>query len=70
MAMLDRLSALTVAEIRALPSMHPGRADVVTAGTLIATRVASRLAVSELIVSESDILDGIALGLLAGRMPG
>ena len=38
--------------------------DVITAGTLIAVRVASRLPVSELIVSESDILDGIALGRL------
>ena len=65
--MLGRLSALTVAEIRALPSMHPGRADVVTAGTLIANRVASRVPVSELIVSESDILDGIALGLLTAQ---
>jgi exopolyphosphatase/guanosine-5'-triphosphate,3'-diphosphate pyrophosphatase len=63
-ALLGRLSAMTVAEIRDLPSMHPGRADVITAGTLIAVRVASRLPVSELVVSESDILDGIALGLL------
>ena len=66
-AMLGRLSAMTVAEIRALPSMHPGRADVVTAGTLIAARVAARLSVPELIVSESDILDGIALGLLTDQ---
>lgn len=66
-AMLARLSAMSVAEIRALPSMHPGRADVITAGTLIAVRVASRLAVPELTVSESDILDGIALGLLTER---
>jgi exopolyphosphatase / guanosine-5'-triphosphate,3'-diphosphate pyrophosphatase len=44
--------------------MHPGRADVVTAGALIATRVAERLDVADLVVSESDILDGIALQLL------
>jgi len=64
-AMLDRLTSMTVAEIRELPSMHPGRADVITAGTLIATRIAARMAVSELIVSESDILDGVALSLIA-----
>jgi exopolyphosphatase/guanosine-5'-triphosphate,3'-diphosphate pyrophosphatase len=58
------LSRMTVDQIKALPSMHPGRADVVTAGALIATRVAARLHVADLIVSESDILDGIALQLL------
>lgn len=63
--LLARLSQLTVAEIRALPSMHPGRADVITGGTLIASRVAARTPVPEMIVSESDILDGIALELLA-----
>lgn len=62
--MLDRLSSMTVAQIRELPSMHPGRADVITAGALIADRVAARMSVRELIVSESDILDGIALELL------
>ena len=58
------LSRMTVEQIKALPSMHPGRADVVTAGALIATRVAARLHVDDLLVSESDILDGIALQLL------
>lgn len=63
-ALFDRLAASTVEEIRALPSMHPGRADVVTAGTLIAVRIADRLRVPGLLVSESDILDGTALQLL------
>ncbi len=63
--LLDRLCRLSVAEIRALPSMHPGRADVITGGTLIAARVAARTPVPEMIVSESDILDGIALELLS-----
>ena len=62
--LLQRLAGLTVEEIRALPSMHPGRADVITGGALIATRIAARLQVEDLIVSESDILDGIALQLL------
>jgi exopolyphosphatase / guanosine-5'-triphosphate,3'-diphosphate pyrophosphatase len=64
-ALLERLSAMTVEEIRALPSMHPGRADVITGGALIASRVALRVPVPGMIVSESDILDGIALELLA-----
>ena len=62
--LLNRLAGLTVEEIRALPSMHPGRADVITGGALVETRVAQRLHVGELIVSESDILDGIALQLI------
>ncbi len=59
-----RLSRMDVEQIKALPSMHPGRADVVTAGALIAARVGARLHVADLVVSESDILDGIALELL------
>jgi exopolyphosphatase / guanosine-5'-triphosphate,3'-diphosphate pyrophosphatase len=62
--LLHRLARMTVAEIRALPSMHPGRADVITGGALIEARVAARLNVQDLIVSESDILDGIALQLI------
>jgi exopolyphosphatase / guanosine-5'-triphosphate,3'-diphosphate pyrophosphatase len=62
--LLRRLSAMTVAEIRALPSMDPKRADVITGGALVAARTAERVSVPELIISESDILDGIALALL------
>jgi exopolyphosphatase/guanosine-5'-triphosphate,3'-diphosphate pyrophosphatase len=63
-ALLHRLAGLTLEGIRGLPSMHPGRADVITGGALVATRIAAQLPVADLIVSESDILDGIALQLL------
>jgi exopolyphosphatase / guanosine-5'-triphosphate,3'-diphosphate pyrophosphatase len=63
-ALLHRLTKMTVEEIKALPSMHPGRADVITGGALIEARTAARLNVAELIISESDILDGIALQLI------
>jgi exopolyphosphatase/pppGpp-phosphohydrolase len=59
-ATVDRLVAMTVAERRALPSMHPGRADVIGAGVLILARILRRARVDTLVVSESDILDGIA----------
>jgi exopolyphosphatase/guanosine-5'-triphosphate,3'-diphosphate pyrophosphatase len=62
--LLHQLAAMTVDQIRALPSMHPGRADVITGGALVETRIAARLDVANLIVSESDILDGIALQLI------
>ena len=41
-AIVDRLLAMTVAERLALPSMHPGRADVIGAGALILSRVLRR----------------------------
>lgn len=55
-----------VKEVRRLPSMPARRADVICAGALIAARVALRTK-TELTVSEADILDGIALGLLDQR---
>lgn len=62
---LDFLTARPAAEIRRVPSMHPQRADVITAGALVATRIAARVGTELLTVSESDILDGVALRLLA-----
>lgn len=58
----DRLTALTSGEIGAL-GVPPGRADVIAAGALIADRLARRVG-RPMRVSETDILDGIALGLL------
>jgi exopolyphosphatase/pppGpp-phosphohydrolase len=59
-ATVERLLAMSVAERRALPSMHPGRADVIGAGVLILDRVLRRTGATSLVVSDSDILDGIA----------
>ena len=61
--LLQTLSSSSLDDIRALPSMHPQRADVITGGALIAERIGARTPVPELLVSESDILDGIALEL-------
>jgi exopolyphosphatase / guanosine-5'-triphosphate,3'-diphosphate pyrophosphatase len=60
LAFAERLRAMTVAERRALPYMHPGRADVIGAGSLIWTRVLERAEVESYVVSEADILYGIA----------
>ncbi len=59
-AMTERLLAMAVAERTALPYMHPGRADVIGAGALILDEVLRRTTVDRLLVSEADILDGIA----------
>ena len=59
-AYVERLVAMTVAERRAIPSMHPGRADVIGAGGLIWSRVLAASGVAAFTVSEADILYGIA----------
>jgi exopolyphosphatase/guanosine-5'-triphosphate,3'-diphosphate pyrophosphatase len=59
-ALVERLLAMTTAERLGLPWLHPGRADVIGAGGLILSRVLRRSRVGRLVVSEADILDGIA----------
>lgn len=63
-ALIDRILAMSVEERKALGWMHPGRADVIGAGGLILSRVLARAGTRELVVSESDILDGIAWSLV------
>ena len=60
---VDDLLALTVEERRALPYMHPGRADVIGAGALIWSRILDRVPVIEHVVSEADILHGMAAAI-------
>jgi exopolyphosphatase / guanosine-5'-triphosphate,3'-diphosphate pyrophosphatase len=54
------LLVMTRAERAALPVMHPGRVDVIGAGALVLRTLVDRLGLAEVLVSESDILDGIA----------
>ncbi|GAA4378081.1 Ppx/GppA phosphatase family protein [Nocardioides caricicola] len=65
LATVDLLLSMTHDSRRAIASMHPGRADVIGAGALILAQVLRRAGASELVVSESDILDGIAWSLRA-----
>jgi exopolyphosphatase / guanosine-5'-triphosphate,3'-diphosphate pyrophosphatase len=58
------LLAMTRAERAALPVMHPGRVDVIGAGALILERIMTRFSFTEVLVSEHDILDGIAWSLI------
>ncbi len=60
---VDGLVAMTVAERRALPYMHPGRADVIGAGALIWARILDRVPGIDHVVSEADILHGIAAAI-------
>ena len=56
----DDLLAMTRAQRAALPVMHPGRVDVIGAGALVLRTLVDRLGLEQVLVSESDILDGIA----------
>jgi len=60
-----RLRAMTHDERAALPVMHPGRVDVIVAGALILERIVRRFGFTRVVVSEHDILDGIAWSLSA-----
>ncbi|MFF8769473.1 exopolyphosphatase [Kitasatospora sp. NPDC015120] len=56
----DRLLHATHAQRAAIPSMHPGRVDVIAAGALELLEIMERTGAAEVVVSEHDILDGIA----------
>ncbi len=56
----ERLLRSTHAERAAIPSMHPGRVDVIGAGALVLLAIMERIGAAEVVVSEHDILDGIA----------
>lgn len=61
--LLSDLARLTVAETVALPSLEPARAPMILAGAVIAHEALRRLACTEILISESDLLDGIIASL-------
>jgi exopolyphosphatase/guanosine-5'-triphosphate,3'-diphosphate pyrophosphatase len=61
---LDALARMTVAERRALPVMAPGREDVIVAGATILVEILRRWRAAECLVSERDLLDGLALEMV------
>lgn len=63
-AMARDLLAQTSVARAARPGIEPGRADVIAGGALVLAEVMARTGHDELVVSESDILDGIAAELL------
>jgi len=66
-AVCTDLVAMTVEQRLALGPMHEGRADVIGGGAIVVQELArelgERAGIDELIVSEHDILDGIALSI-------
>jgi exopolyphosphatase/guanosine-5'-triphosphate,3'-diphosphate pyrophosphatase len=60
----EMLLRMRHAERAALPVMHPGRVDVIGGGALVLRTVMEFIGADEVIASEHDILDGIAMSLL------
>jgi exopolyphosphatase/guanosine-5'-triphosphate,3'-diphosphate pyrophosphatase len=59
----ERLLRMNKEQRAALPVMHPGRVDVISGGALVLRAVMEFAGIGEVIASEHDILDGIALSL-------
>ena len=59
----DRLAAETTADRGRRPGMAPGREDVIVGGVLVLREAMGRFGFDRCVVSEADILDGIAASL-------
>ena len=66
----EQLIGMTRSQRAALGPMHEGRVDVIGGGAIVVEELAAALArragIDELVVSEHDILDGIALSIPTG----
>ncbi len=60
----DELLRMPRAARASLQVMHPGRVDVIGAGALILARIVHATGASRVLVSEHDILDGVARSLV------
>jgi len=56
---------LSFEERAALPYMHPGRVEVITAGAIVLDEIIKEIRANKLIASERDILDGVAWSIVA-----
>ena len=57
---LERLAAMSTQERLAVPGLEPGRAPVIVAGVVVLSEVMTTYGLSEIEVSERDILHGAA----------
>lgn len=65
----DSLLRMSRTQRAVLPVMHPGRVDVIGGGALVLRQILSRLPVSCVVASETDILDGIVYSLAENSAP-
>lgn len=57
-------TAMTRAERAELPYMHPGRVDVIAGGAMVLDEVMAATGAQEVVVCETDILDGIVYSIV------
>jgi exopolyphosphatase/guanosine-5'-triphosphate,3'-diphosphate pyrophosphatase len=62
-AVSNKFLTMTRDERAALGYMHPGRVDVITAGSLVLSKIVKATGATEFVASENDILDGMAWSL-------
>ena len=60
-SLVERLGAMTIPEVEAIPSLDPARAPVLLGGAIVAARALHAVGAPQVTVSETDILDGVAL---------
>jgi exopolyphosphatase/guanosine-5'-triphosphate,3'-diphosphate pyrophosphatase len=65
--LLNQLAAMPLEERRQVPGLHPDRAPTIVAGAAILLSALRAFGLDEVVVSEHDILYGIALTLAAQR---
>jgi exopolyphosphatase/guanosine-5'-triphosphate,3'-diphosphate pyrophosphatase len=65
--LICELAAVDLEQRLERPGMEPGRADVIIGGAVVLEAVMDAVGRGELLVSESDILDGMVAELLEGR---
>jgi exopolyphosphatase / guanosine-5'-triphosphate,3'-diphosphate pyrophosphatase len=62
-AMLERLAGMPLAQRRGVRGLDPARAPTIVAGVVVLARVLDGFGLSEVEVSDRDILWGVALDL-------
>jgi exopolyphosphatase / guanosine-5'-triphosphate,3'-diphosphate pyrophosphatase len=62
--LVDRLARMTNPERASLPFMAPGRGDVIVAGAVVLAVAMRRFGFDRALVSETDILDGLAIEMM------
>ena len=67
-SLLESLAVMTSAQRQAITTMERGRADVITAGALIASVIMKVGGLAAVTISESDILDGVAVAFSRGSL--
>ena len=64
-ALVERLASMSLSETERIPALEPARAPVILGGALVLAGVFDTLGIEQMIVSERDLLHGVAAALLA-----